>query len=165
LQDVVDKLTSELDNNKAQLTTKDNHYQQQLHVKDEQLTTKDTQIAELMQQLSAQAKQIADLTQMAKREQKRQVKGAITKKRSEPERRRIAMRQNWKCNDPYGKCTLPDDLAEYEVDHIIPTSLGGADTDDNLQALCPGCHRIKTNLEIQERGVDVPMSVGASEPE
>lgn len=34
-----------------------------------------------------------------------------------------------------------------EVDHIIPVAEGGADELDNLQAACPGCHRIKTQAE------------------
>lgn len=34
-----------------------------------------------------------------------------------------------------------------EVDHIIPVAEGGTDELDNLQAACPGCHRIKTQAE------------------
>ena len=39
------------------------------------------------------------------------------------------------------------ELHEYDIDHIIPRSLGGSEDDDNLQALCPACHRKKTDLE------------------
>ena len=36
------------------------------------------------------------------------------------------------------------DEAGYEIDHIVEVSHGGADDADNLQALCPCCHRVKT---------------------
>ena len=32
-----------------------------------------------------------------------------------------------------------------EADHVFPLSLGGRDELDNIQLLCPHCHRIKTN--------------------
>jgi hypothetical protein len=34
-----------------------------------------------------------------------------------------------------------------EVDHITPLSLGGPDTDDNVQCLCVPCHAIKSAME------------------
>lgn len=34
-------------------------------------------------------------------------------------------------------------------DHIIPLAEGGADTDDNVQALCDGCSSEKTRHESQ----------------
>lgn len=34
-----------------------------------------------------------------------------------------------------------------QVDHIVPRSRGGADGDDNLQALCAACHSRKTVRE------------------
>lgn len=34
-----------------------------------------------------------------------------------------------------------------EVDHIIPTSLGGSNDDDNLQPICRKCHEVKTAQE------------------
>lgn len=33
------------------------------------------------------------------------------------------------------------------VDHIVPVFEGGTDELDNLQAICPGCHQIKTQAE------------------
>jgi len=33
------------------------------------------------------------------------------------------------------------------VDHLLAQSFGGADTQDNLRAMCTGCHRAKTNDE------------------
>ena len=44
-----------------------------------------------------------------------------------------------------------EELEEYDIDHIIPLARGGTEDDDNLQALCPGCHRKKTD---QERLID-----------
>lgn len=32
-----------------------------------------------------------------------------------------------------------------EVDHIIPLSRGGLDTDDNVRCLCRDCHKMRTN--------------------
>lgn len=34
-----------------------------------------------------------------------------------------------------------------EIDHFTPLSAGGTDTDDNVRALCTGCHRTKTRRE------------------
>lgn len=36
------------------------------------------------------------------------------------------------------------DEAGYEIDHIVEVSHGGQDAPDNLQALCPCCHAVKT---------------------
>jgi 5-methylcytosine-specific restriction protein A len=33
------------------------------------------------------------------------------------------------------------------VDHKIPRSAGGSDRDDNLAAICPPCHHVKTAAE------------------
>jgi len=68
--------------------------------------------------------------------------------RSEPERRKIAQRQNWKCASE--TCELVGELDAYDLDHITPLWKGGEDKDYNLQALCPACHRIKTDLERLE---------------
>lgn len=37
-----------------------------------------------------------------------------------------------------------------EVDHIIPKSLGGDDSADNLEAICTDCHKDKTSREATE---------------
>ncbi|UJB46759.1 HNH endonuclease [Streptomyces sp. A1-5] len=34
------------------------------------------------------------------------------------------------------------------MDHVRPLALGGADTDGNVQVLCRGCHRLKTDAEF-----------------
>ncbi len=51
-----------------------------------------------------------------------------------------------------GKCTgclthFP--FQNFEVDHIIPKSKGGADTDDNLQLLCGYCNRVKGDRSME----------------
>ena len=43
--------------------------------------------------------------------------------------------QGWKCN--YCKIDLGDD---FHMDHIMPLKLGGQNTDDNIQILCPYCN-------------------------
>jgi len=35
----------------------------------------------------------------------------------------------------------------WDLDHIIPLALGGADEIYNLQVLCKECHKAKTNLQ------------------
>lgn len=38
-----------------------------------------------------------------------------------------------------------------EVDHMIPITAGGSQSDENLQALCKTCHNRKTNAERKAR--------------
>lgn len=40
-----------------------------------------------------------------------------------------------------------------DVDHIVPLSAGGTDSDDNKRLLCRTCHLEKTRQERQGRGV------------
>ena len=56
----------------------------------------------------------------------------------------------------------------WDLDHIIPLALGGADETYNLKVLCNGCHKAKTNqqdipaisklvrLKIKHLGAKVP---------
>ena len=105
----------------------------------EQLATKDEQIKELMKRL------IEVHTPPPVRPGA--AKGTKRKRMTEPQRRKIALRQNFKCANPDGKCKLTDALEEYDVDHVIPLFLDGDDEEWNMQALCPACHRRKTENE------------------
>ena len=48
----------------------------------------------------------------------------------------------------HGKCTKCGSNIELQFDHIIPFSLGGASTPENLQILCGRCNRAKSNSVI-----------------
>lgn len=64
-----------------------------------------------------------------------------------PERRRVtcrmkkeaAARAKWRC-----ECCAMIVNANYEIDHVIPLYRGGDNRVQNLQCLCPDCHRSKT---------------------
>ena len=59
------------------------------------------------------------------------------------EKRRVAAAHAWRC--AICKELLP---SNYEIDHILPLSEGGADRDTaNLQPLCQPCHAKKTDDE------------------
>lgn len=49
------------------------------------------------------------------------------------------------CGRPGNSGAIIPDAMKMEVDHILPWSLGGTDTLDNLQPLCKPCNRIKGN--------------------
>lgn len=63
-------------------------------------------------------------------------------------RDKILMRQKNKCAGKdcaklhNGKKLMVNNRSDF--DHIKPLALGGKHTLSNLQALCPGCHRLKT---------------------
>ena len=45
---------------------------------------------------------------------------------------------------------LPYEKGAFQIDHIVPISLGGPDTPANVQIMCPSCNRAKwANLEGQ----------------
>lgn len=54
----------------------------------------------------------------------------------------IAYRQSYECR----RCGLFPIPPTFEVDHIIELQDGGQDVAENLQALCPQCHKEKTRL-------------------
>ena len=140
--------------------------QEQLAAKDVQLAAKDKQLkatqAHLQEQREAtqaqlqeqrkmveklQADRIVELQEELKQMRKRkQPTGRHS--RTEPVRRLIAERQNWLCAGPQCRDAAENKRMEfYEIDHIVPLSWGGTEEDDNLQALCPNCHRKKTAQE------------------
>ncbi|MFG3043290.1 HNH endonuclease [Streptomyces sp. NPDC048330] len=47
---------------------------------------------------------------------------------------------DWCLND------FPADAVD--VDHVRPLSMGGTNTDGNVQTLCRGCHQLKTGTEF-----------------
>lgn len=57
----------------------------------------------------------------------------------------VAARQRWTCASC--KSTLTE---FFELDHVLPVALGGSNTTENLQALCPDCHRHKSLFDIRK---------------
>ena len=141
---------------KQQLAEKDQQMREQLAAKDELL---DEQREDLRMFEKLLAERFVDLQVEVKQLRKKRKK-ATRINRSEPERRKIAQRQNWKCASD--ACKLAGKLEAYDLDHIVPLWKGGEDTEENLQALCPACHRIKTDMERLEReGLTEPVIMPA----
>jgi len=62
-------------------------------------------------------------------------------------RERIMLRDEYTCQICKRVCS------NGEVDHIVPLHMGGVEgSDANLQYLCRGCHRLKSDQEEKERG-------------
>ena len=59
---------------------------------------------------------------------------------TEAEKKKVAAEQQWRC--AACQCALD---ATYEVDHIEQHAIRANNSRQNLQALCPRCHRTKTN--------------------
>jgi 5-methylcytosine-specific restriction endonuclease McrA len=126
----------------------------QLNAKDEEIRHLREQVSHLSSCISTQFTELrGELVQTKKRKDRYAEATAIRRPRTEPERRRVAQGQGWKCANPDGGCLLPGELQEYDIDHVIPLWKGGPDEPENLQALCPACHRRKTNRERVERSV------------
>ena len=66
-----------------------------------------------------------------------------TRKVSNLTKKKFAACQEWKCK----LCNYLLDEC-FEIDHIICIKDGGSNEECNLQALCPNCHRKKTNSDI-----------------
>ena len=66
---------------------------------------------------------------------------------TDAQKKQCAAKASWRC----GRCSqlLP---SSFEIDHVTPLFRGGADDiDTNAMALCPNCHRHKTQEENIER--------------
>ena len=63
---------------------------------------------------------------------------------SETTKKTIGARQEWKCSGSKCNLILP---STYQIDHIIPHSISNDDSEENLQAMCPNCHSLKTQRE------------------
>jgi len=154
-------LRAELAAKTAQLSVKDEQLSakdQQLEAKDNQLAAKDDLIKEQLSEIKHQREEIkllerirsdrfTALNEEVKRLRKRK-RGPKRIHRTEPERREIAKRQNWLCaGKDCPQALSGKELEGYDIDHIVPLSMGGTESLENLQALCPGCHRKKTDQE------------------
>lgn len=141
LRDTPERLRT--DDLERQLT----HLKQQLAEKDQRVAHLERQLAETtgdyLRQLAAKDQQLMALIGVKRRRDASQ-RG----KMPEPRRRSVAEAQDWLCANPDGECLLGErKLREYDVDHVVPLSHGGTDDATNLQALCPACHRRKTERD------------------
>lgn len=78
-------------------------------------------------------------------------------------KREVLKKQEYKCANQYGingyKCLLwryengSFDLSGYQFDHIEEYCLTQNNSIDNIQALCPNCHAVKTKLFMKNKGV------------
>lgn len=73
-------------------------------------------------------------------------------------RNAIAASQCFKCANPTRTCPLRGENLTliFDVDHVVPLCEGGSDTLDNMQALCPTCHAVKTRTRGAGGGAAPP---------
>lgn len=64
----------------------------------------------------------------------------------------IYARDGWRC------VNCGEKGRRIEIDHILPHSLGGPTTEDNLQTLCQTCNREKSNRTMEEWKAGLPAS-------
>ena len=120
-----------------------------------QLTTALARNAALEHLLGEQLSDVKEELRQTKKRKDRYADVATARRKfSEPARRKIAQGQMWKCAGE--ACALAGELQEYDIDHVIPLWKGGTDEPANMQALCPACHRRKTNRERLERSQGTP---------
>lgn len=63
-------------------------------------------------------------------------------------KKEVAAAARWRC------AVCEEVVSEnYEVDHVVPLFLGGSNDRENLQLLCPECHRSKTARDRNESSV------------
>lgn len=65
------------------------------------------------------------------------------------DRERIRYRDKGLCQEclRHGQATIG-----HQVDHIVPLSAGGTDTDENKELLCLDCHKAKSRAERRASG-------------
>ena len=89
----------------------------------------------------------------------------VKRKITESVKKSIAGKQNFKCKANINDYDCPlyfngrdgtFDEAGYEIDHIEEFSIEGNEELNNLQALCPMCHRVKTKRFNQQKKKDKP---------
>ena len=92
----------------------------------------------------------------------------MSRRLTESRKKTIAAKQGFKCANkdsivvPEYICKLWQnsdgifDEAGYEIDHKVEFSITKDDSDENLQALCPMCHRVKTKRYNQQKKKDKP---------
>ena len=128
-----------------------------------QVADKEQRIAALEQMLCHELLDVKEELRQTKRRKDRYANVAATRRPlTEPERRKIAQGQGWRCVNPDGGCLLPGELQEYDIDHVVPMGKGGKDATENMQALCPSCHRRKTSRERCERSIGTLVKVATS---
>lgn len=89
-------------------------------------------------------------------------------------KKQILEQQEYRCGNKYGingyKCLLWKyengyfDESKYEFDHIEEYCLTHNNSINNLQALCPNCHAVKTKLFMKNKGLfsSIEISQGMS---
>lgn len=65
------------------------------------------------------------------------------------EREAILDRQAYRCAGR--DCSTNLRIWPFEVDHVIPLWMGGADEPSNMEALCLPCHKVKTAADAKAR--------------
>lgn len=83
------------------------------------------------------------LSEYLRHPSKRQVSGRTKKD--------VAAKAGWKCET----CARTVN-ANFEIDHKVPLFLGGTNEVDNLQLLCPDCHRTKTAADLRRSATTRP---------
>ncbi len=71
-----------------------------------------------------------------------------TNSRSITAKKAFAATAVYKCNE-CGADSWRGSQIILDIDHIVPIKMGGIDSVDNMQYLCPNCHRVKTAKEFE----------------
>ena len=87
-----------------------------------------------------------------------------TRQLSESTKKQVAGSQKYRCANSPQSNAVPGiqcdrwvndggsfNRSGYDIDHIVEVADGGTDAIDNLQALCPSCHRVKSTASMAAR--------------